>query len=73
METGTFSQCPSILCCDLLLVCLSTSGTLRSIRDALLPGEVALVFLLLARKVTTDTGHSNVGEFVWPPEPSHSG
>ena len=35
--------------------------------------EEALVFLLLARKVTTDTWHSNVGEFVWTPEPSRSG
>jgi hypothetical protein len=26
--------------------------------------EQALVFLLLARKVTTDTSHSEVGEFV---------
>jgi hypothetical protein len=35
--------------------------------------EEAIVFLLLARKVTTDTWHSNVGEFVWTPEPSRSG
>lgn len=30
----------------------------------------ALVFLLLARKVTTDTWHSNVGEFVSRPSPA---
>ena len=35
--------------------------------------EEALVFLLLARKVTTDTSHSNAGEFVWTPERSRSG
>jgi hypothetical protein len=35
--------------------------------------EEALVFLLLARKVTTDTWHSDVSEFVWTPEPSRSG
>ena len=35
--------------------------------------EEALVFLLLARKVTTDTWLFNVGEFVWTPEPSRSG
>jgi hypothetical protein len=35
--------------------------------------EEALVFLLLARKVTTDIWHSDVSEFVWTPEPSRSG
>jgi len=35
--------------------------------------EEALVFLLLARKVMTDIWHSDVGEFVWTPEPSRSG
>jgi hypothetical protein len=35
--------------------------------------QKALVFLLLTRRVTTDTSHSNVGEFVWTPEPSRSG
>ena len=35
--------------------------------------EEALVFLLLARKATTDIWHSDVSEFVWTPEPSRSG
>lgn len=35
--------------------------------------EEALVFLLLAREVTTDTRHSNVGEFIWTPESSRNG
>ena len=35
--------------------------------------EEALVFLLFARKVTTDTWHSDVSEFVWTPKPSRSG
>ena len=63
----------SIVCCDLLLLCLSTSGGLRSIRDDSYLEQEALVFLLLARKVTTDTWHSDVSEFVWTPEPSRSG
>jgi hypothetical protein len=73
VETGTFSVRQYVVATCCLCACRA-SGTLRSIRDALLPGEVALVFQLLpARRVTTDTWHSDVGEFVWTPEPSRSG
>ena len=35
--------------------------------------EEALVFLLLARKETTDTWHFDASKFVWKPEASRSG
>jgi hypothetical protein len=73
VESGTFSVRQYFVATCCFCACRA-SGGLRSIRDALLPGEVALLFqLLLARRVTTDTSHSDVGEFVWMPEPSRSG